>query len=291
MDKYQKQTLNEVQSGAASNGAPVPGQSKKNGDIEYAGGLPEGLKVLMYHRIVDDKDLADKSRLCVHTGVFRNHLAMLTKLGFTPVTFRDIKLFMDGEIRLPKKPVVITFDDGYLDTYNKARPLLIEFGMRAVIFVLGDRNLIDNVWDKPNSNVPVAPLMRDYHIKELHEKGFEIGAHSVNHSDLRKKTWKEVYSEVKKSKLILESILGSPVLSFAYPYGSVNSKVKQITKECGFYFACSVYSGPATFGKDLFEIRRLTITNSATAGNFFLRLKTPYEYAEWLWWKIKRRAS
>ncbi len=288
MVKKQKQTLKDVQTAGLSNGEPAPARLRKKQVVRDARGIPRGLKVLMYHRIVNDKQLAEKSSLCLHTSTFRKHLEMINRLGLTPVTFRDVKLFMQGKLRLPKKPVIITFDDGYLDTYSNACPLMIDYGMRAVIFVMGDRKLIDNAWDKKNIRVPIAPLMSDGQIKELHEKGFEIGAHSVNHSDLNKMTWDEAYSEVKNSKLILESILGCPVLSFAYPYGSLNSKVKLITEDCGFHFACSVYSGPPAFGKDLFEIRRLTIKNSTTSGKLFLRLKTPYEYAEWLWWLIKR---
>lgn len=251
------------------------------------GGCLPALKVLMYHRIVEDRDLSDHCELCVHIHEFRNHLEILGHLGYTPVTFKDLHLFRQGEILLPKKPIIITFDDGYLDTYSRAYPLLKEYGMRAVIFVLGNRSLQTNIWDQEDPGIPMAPLMKDHHVKELHEKGFEIGAHSLSHNDLQKLSAEEVRVEINSSKLILESMIDSPVYSFSYPFGSVNALTKRVVSECGFEFGCSVYTGPAKFGTDLHEIRRLTINNTTNAAGLVMRLKAPFEYAEWMWWKSK----
>lgn len=242
-------------------------------------------KVLMYHRIVDDKSLSNQQDTCLHVDDFERHLTLLNQFGYTPITFRDYKLSSEGKLRLPKKPVILTFDDGYEDVYRLAYPLLKEQGMKAVIFVLGDRSIRYNSWDANSPGISKARLMNDRQIKELHSQGFEIGAHTLSHSDLLTMEYSERYNEVYKSKLILEALLNSKIISFSYPYGLVNTEIKDLVEEAGYQFGCSVFSGPAEFGDDLHEIRRIAIHNSTTAWGFLMRLVAPYEYVEWMWWK------
>lgn len=242
-------------------------------------------KVLMYHRIVDDRKLSNQQQTCLHVDDFERHLELLNQLGYTPITFRDYHLFLEGKLRLPKKPVILTFDDGYEDVYRLAYPLLKEQGMKAVVFVLGDRSIRSNIWDAGTPGVSEALLMNDDQIIELHSNGFEIGAHTLSHSDLRAMEYGERYNQIYKPKLILEALLGSKIISFSYPYGLVNDEVKELVEEAGYRFGCSVFSGPAEFGKDPHEIRRIAIHNSTTIGGFMMRLVAPYEYMEWMWWK------
>lgn len=258
---------------------------RKNTRIDVE--LPN-LKVLMYHRIVKDKKLSENCELCVHEDEFRKQLEVLLHLGYTPITFKDLQLFRKGEILLPKKPVIISFDDGYLDIYKRAYPILKEYGMNAVVFVLGDRSIQTNIWDQETQGIPLAPLMKDDHIKELHAKGFEIGAHTLSHVNMLNLSYEEVQNEISRSKLILESMIQSDVCSFSYPYGLVDQHIKQVVSESGYEFGCSVYTGPPNFGSDFYEIRRLTIKNTTNIAGFLMRLKAPFEYAEWLWWKSKQ---
>ncbi len=71
------------------------------------------VKVLLYHRIVDNERMSRDWWSCVHVKRFRRHLELLDRWGFTTVTLNDIRLSQEGELNLPAKPVIITFDDGY----------------------------------------------------------------------------------------------------------------------------------------------------------------------------------
>src|SRR3989442_11286266 len=137
----------------------------------------------MYHRIVVKKSLSHDHWTCVHIDDFRRQLGLLDRWRFTPITFQDYRLFLQGELSLPRKPVILTFDDGYLDTYTTAFPLLQEFGVKAVVFVLADRRIRTNFWDR-HFNLPHAALMERHHVIEMHEAGWEIGSHSLSHADL-----------------------------------------------------------------------------------------------------------
>lgn len=257
----------------------------KNGHITKAVNQP---KVLMYHRIVDDTDLSNHYETCLHIDDFNKQLELLDMLEYTPITLKDYLLFLNDELVLPKKPIILTFDDGYMDFYRLAYPMLLEYGMRSVLFVLGDRNIKVNYWDSENGKLPSARLMDDHHIKELHEKGFEIGAHSLSHCNLKGLKGDELRDEILKPKILLESLIGDEVSSCSYPYGQVDEKVKKEVAEAGYQFGCSVFSGPARFGEDPFEIRRMAIHNRTSIGGFAMRLVTPYEYAEWLWAKVQK---
>lgn len=244
-------------------------------------------KVLMYHRIVEDKALSNQQKECLHIDDFKLQLKLLNQMGFTPVTFRDYHLFQEDKIRLPKKPVILTFDDGYEDFYQTAYPILKEQGMKAVVFVLGDPSIGYNCWDADLPGRSQTPLMSDEQISELYTNGFEIGSHTLSHSNLKMLNHENCYTEIYKSKLILEALLDTEIMSFSYPYGLLNEKVKSLVKKAGYQFACGVFSGPAEFGKDPFEIRRIAIHSSISLGGFMMRLLVPYEYAEWMWWKTQ----
>src|SRR5271169_2825559 len=95
-------------------------------------GNPKKIKVIMYHRVVNTISLSlSYPELFIHEDAFHHHLNLLEKWGFTAITFDDYRLFQSGELNLPKKPVIITFDDGYVDTFELAFPILQKFGMKA----------------------------------------------------------------------------------------------------------------------------------------------------------------
>ncbi|MBD3615432.1 MAG: polysaccharide deacetylase family protein [Gracilimonas sp.] len=259
--------------------------SKIQGDSSSFG-IVKRPKVLMYHRIVDDKSLSKKYDTCLHIDEFHRQLELLDRLNYTPITFEDYRLYLEKKIQLPQKPIFLTFDDGYLDTYKLAYPLLQEYGMKAVIFVLGDRKVKTNIWDLGQAKIAEqAELMNDEQILELHEDGFEIGCHTLSHLDLTQLSSEACFQEIKKPKIILEALLGSRVNSFSYPYGLVNEEIKRKVYRAGYWFACSVFSGPVQFGIDPLEIRRIAIKNNTSVAGFAARLIIPYEYLEWMWWK------
>lgn len=246
-------------------------------------------KVLMYHRVVDDMTLAMSQKYCVHRSVFKKQLTLLDRMGFTTITLNDYLLAKSSNINLPKKPVIITFDDGYMDVYEYACPIIKELGMTATIFVIGDQSIRYNIWDCNNLSIERARLLEKSQIRNLHEIGFEIASHSLTHRDLTPLSHSDLFKEISHSKQILESLLGSRVNNFSYPYGRVDNRVKRYVREQSYKYACSVYSGPATFGKDPFEIRRTAILNNTSLPILATMLLTPSEYVYWLWWKIKQK--
>jgi peptidoglycan/xylan/chitin deacetylase (PgdA/CDA1 family) len=240
----------------------------------------------MYHRIVESRDLSASHWTCVHADDFRKQVKLLDRWGFTAITFNDYRLFLRGELSLPRKPVILTFDDGYLDTYTTAFPVLQEFGLKGVLFVLADEKVRTNLWDR-HLRLPEAPLMERRHILEMHEAGFEIGSHSMTHEKLTALTGDRVWEETSRSRILLEILLNAPVLTFSYPYGSATRMIKEIVSAAGYSIACSVATGPAAFGDDPYEIRRTAVLNTTGTRGFALRMLTPYQYYSWARWKAE----
>lgn len=240
------------------------------------------IKVLMYHRVLEEAPGEGTSWHYVLAESFRKQLKLIDDLGYTPITFYDYLLYREDKLTLPKNPIIITFDDGYLDTYEVALPILMEYGMSAVIFALGNRSLQRALWDENGQNDRCA-LMTDEQLQIADSLGFEIGAHSMNHLDLTTVGEAELYSEIVASKKNLETFLEKPVVTFAYPYGRINNKTRKLAIEAGYHFACGVYTGPYRFGDDLFDIRRLAINSDVNTLQYLMRLITPYQYVEWLY--------
>ena len=246
------------------------------------------IKVLMYHRIVADEDVSPGEReFCIDAKVFRSHLRILERMGFTAITFNDFDLFKRGELNLPRKPIILTFDDGYRDTYELAVPILREYGMKAVVFVIADPKIRMNDWDSGYDITP-APLMTPEQIVELHSAGFEIGSHSLTHPRLTQISRGQAWEEITRSRMLLEILINAPVRTFSYPYGLNNAAVCRLVRDAGYTYGCGVYSGPAAFGTDPFDIRRIAPSVDILPLGFWLQVVTPYERFEWMRWKMKQ---
>ena len=256
-------------------------------EFTHSEGNPERIKVLIYHRVNDDEKVcAEQEFMCVHTSAFRRQLELLDRWGFTTITFRDYRLFLDGKINLPRKPVILSFDDGYKEVHDHAFPLLREFGMTAVIFAMADQHITSNAWDR-QLGIPDAPLLSAQELLELHLAGFEIGSHTLTHRALPDLPKEEAWEEISRSRMLLEILLNASVESLAYPYGLTDEGVKAMVTGAGYRTGCGVYSGPGTFGIDQLDVRRILIPGSLSTAGFALRMLTPYQHYASMKWHVK----
>ncbi|MGD0035692.1 MAG: polysaccharide deacetylase family protein [Bacteroidota bacterium] len=241
------------------------------------------LPVLMYHRVVERKLASAEYDIHITQQNMEKQLLFLKHRGFETIGFEDLL-----HRQLPKKPIILTFDDGYEDNYYYLFPLLKKYQMKAVIYIIGDRQLRNNAWDI-QEGLQEAKLLTPNQIMEMLKSGLlEFGAHSMSHPDLTKLSPNEIHKEIGGSKNALETFLSKPVVSFAYPYGSVSEEIKSITAQEGFTFGIAVESGPIHFRNDLMEIHRIYIPSWTSIFNY--RIKTCGFYLRYqrLSWIIKR---
>jgi peptidoglycan/xylan/chitin deacetylase (PgdA/CDA1 family) len=163
------------------------------------------IKVLMYHRVNLDED-ATSSDYSIDASTFRRQMEFLDAKGFQTITFQEYQQFLDGKRDLPRKPVIITFDDGYRSVHDVVVPIMKRLGMKAVVFVVANSNLKVNVWDA-SPGKELWELMNEQQILEVQESGFEIGSHTLTHRVLPSLSVAEARKEITRSRAVLEDLL------------------------------------------------------------------------------------
>ena len=210
----------------------------------------------MYHRVVVEAPRNSRHGIWVTIQSFEQNLISLKQRGYSPITFEQYQRFLNGEFTLPKKPVILTFDDGYEDNYTCAFPLLKKYGFLAVIFLVADATRRTNFWD---TDEPEVHLLNRKQINEMTAAGIEFGSHTVTHPDLSQCSPAQVNKELVESKHVIAQMTGKEIISVAYPYGAVNGTIKSLAADSGYTFGIATNSGPVKFYQDLFEVRRTQI--------------------------------
>jgi peptidoglycan/xylan/chitin deacetylase (PgdA/CDA1 family) len=206
-----------------------------------------GLPILMYHKVGTPPEGSQLKKLWVSPEKFRRQLGYLSDQKYHPITFKDLYNHWDTGLPLPSNPIVITFDDGYLNNYTEAFPILKDFGYRAVIYVETETIGGDNKWHDPKSETRI-PMLNWDQVRELQRAGWEIGSHTMNHAKLLQIDDAQVKEEMVKSRAILAEKLGEAPPSFAYPYGggADEPRIQNHAREAGYRTAVSVHSGKWT---------------------------------------------
>jgi peptidoglycan/xylan/chitin deacetylase (PgdA/CDA1 family)/glycosyltransferase involved in cell wall biosynthesis len=246
--------------------------------------------VVMYHRIVEQPPVGSRHGTWVTSERLRAQLDSLARRRFATITFADYAAYLAGEKPLPKRPIILTFDDGYADNYTLALPLLREHGMRAVVFLIGDARITTNVWDAADAE-PTLPLLDQPQIREMAQQGIEFGSHTRSHARLAGLAADRLRAEVAGSKRAIEERVGggAPVLSLCYPYGAVDAEAKAAVAEAGYAFGVASDSGPLKIGGDLYEIRRAQIFPSTTRFGFWKKTSGWYLAYRQLMKRLRRR--
>ncbi|HYO47535.1 MAG TPA: polysaccharide deacetylase family protein, partial [Gemmatimonadota bacterium] len=156
---------------------------------------------------------------------------------------------------LPARTIVITFDDGYRSVYEEAFPVLREHNMTATIFVTTGTPA-DSAAHRRLPTLQGRQMLSWSEIREMHAAGFEIGAHTLTHSNLKRLTLERVEAELRGSKAAIEDALGSPVECFAYPYGLFDEHSRNVARH-HFSCACSDRLGLVRAGSDLYALERV----------------------------------
>lgn len=184
----------------------------------------EYIPVLMYHDFQEDISKEQESAV-VNPVLFEEQLEMLLENEYTPINFNDLYLYINGKGGLPKKPFIITADDGYLSNYETAFPILKKHNIPATFFVTTRYVGVDT--SRPHFTWEQA--------KEMEESGLiDIQSHTHGHLLLNTIPDDEMRHQVSASFGIIEKNLGErDVKVLAYPQFYHNSHTKEILAEEG----------------------------------------------------------
>lgn len=237
---------------------------------------PQSIPVLAYHEFKLKKEMSveDKNNyFIVAVEEFEKQMKYIKENNYKTLTMEEFYCWMKRKCELPKKSVLITFDDGYASIYNYILPILKKYQIKATSFVIASRIKSENEVDKNYA----------YLTKEMIEKahleydGLEFHSHSY---DLHKTTQegKAYVNVVDKETLRNDVIMSSNILKssiFAYPFGEYNNDIIDVLKE--EYIMAFTYKSPfyrATQNDNIYTIPRVSI-----GGNLpFFRFKIALDY-------------
>jgi peptidoglycan/xylan/chitin deacetylase (PgdA/CDA1 family) len=240
------------------------------------------LPILMYHSISDEtEDVASPYyRTATRPSIFAQHMALLRAEGYRVVGVQTgLREFHSGR-NDNGKTVVLTFDDGLRNFYTNAFPILQGHGQAASVFLP-----TAFIGDQPG-HFKGQECMTWSEARELHDAGIEIGSHTVNHPRLYELGFDEIREELANSKAVIESRLGSAVVSFAYPYAfpiadrSFVRAFGDVVAQTGYRYCVTTALGCVRPGDDAYCLKRLPANSSDDAALFRAKLEGCYDWLE-----------
>jgi peptidoglycan/xylan/chitin deacetylase (PgdA/CDA1 family) len=215
------------------------------------------LPVLLYHHVGPTRPgtLPD---LTISPEKFERQVHWLARRGFVGIRPSDWLRWLRDGTGLPDKPILFTFDDGYADIADYALAVLRRHGFSAAVYIVTGQLGGTNAWDEEQGS-GTHRLMTVEQIRHWAGQGIEFGAHSKMHSDLTKLSATELVAEISGSKNDLASVLGSPVVSFAYPFGELSEDVSEVVRG-EFDLAFTTERGLNYLRTDPHLLRRINIS-------------------------------
>lgn len=209
--------------------------------------------ILLYHRI----DVSPiNSRYYVPPQKFEQQMKLLHDWGYTSITASMLIRAITEGAELPPHPFLLTIDDGNLDNYTNAFPIMQKYGFTGALYLVGNYVGAENY-------ISVEQVL------EMHNAGWEVGSHSLNHLDLTKVSADTARAEVIRSRKVLEEMLGIPVLTFAYPFGAYNNAALEYVKTAGYSGAMGASGYTPSQGLwNLYYLQRVEIKGSEDAKTF-----------------------
>jgi peptidoglycan/xylan/chitin deacetylase (PgdA/CDA1 family) len=187
--------------------------------------------ILTYHKVQAIPPAPGYLCNYVLPGQFERQMAALEAWGYTSITLDQWVEIRAGRRKSPKRPIAITFDDGYRSIYEIAWPMLRRHGMTATVFLVAGSIGETNLWVTDEAQ---EQLLNQAEIAEMSAGGICFGSHTFTHRPLTALPQAEVLSELTRSRTALESLLGRPVTSLAYPYNKHNRWVRAIARRAGY---------------------------------------------------------
>ncbi|TYP69725.1 polysaccharide deacetylase family protein [Paenibacillus methanolicus] len=250
----------------------------------------DGLPILMYHHFQTDLDTST----IVHPKALEKQLAALAAGGYATLSAEEAQQYLKGQRLFPKKPVYLTFDDGYESNYTLAYPLLRKYNAKATIFVIASmirRDASDITsdgapkltWAQIAEMSASGLVDTQSHTYDLHRKGKVRGsdverglvtapAYAGKQPETKAIFEQKVLDDFNLSKTMIENHTHRPVFVLCYPFGDYSTASEAIARQAGFTMTLLVKPGINFPGNQpsTLRLKRINVTN-ADVGEAFLK--------------------
>ena len=228
---------------AAATG-PEPPAAPRPATGSYRGAVP----ILMYHVVTSPPPGTAYPELWTPREKFRDTVALLARRGYRGVTLAQVWRAWHGGPGLPPKPVVLSFDDGYLSQYTHAKPALRALGWPGVLNLEG-------------KNIGPGGLTRRQ-VRAMIGAGWEVDSHTLTHPDLTTLDDGSLRRELVGSRALLRRDFGVPADFIAYPAGRNDARVRAAAREAGYRAATTVDPGIASARNDPLGLPRIRVNGT-----------------------------
>lgn len=209
------------------------------------------IPVLVYHQISEPIEKKDRVNLSMPPDMFMSQMKYLHDKGCVSITLDELAEIETNKKKDSRKLMAITFDDGYMDNYTNAFPILQEFGLSATIFTVAGFMGKSRGW---GSDAP-RQYMDWPQAREMTRAGISFQSHTCTHPDLTKIGMNEVVKEITDSRKIIEDRIGNPVRHFSYPYGMYNDDVINAVRKAGYLRSYAAgMSDKGSFVRERFDV-------------------------------------
>jgi peptidoglycan/xylan/chitin deacetylase (PgdA/CDA1 family) len=220
-------------------------------------------RILMYHSV--GRVPNDTNGLCTSPERFEAHMEYLKRHNLCGVSMRELHRAVKAGSA--EGLIGLTFDDGYRDFLRSAVPILESFGFSATVFVIGDLLGGENDWEHHMGPQPRMKLLEAAEVREVAERGMEVGAHSMTHVRLSGLDPERLEEEVAGSRRVLSEVVGEEVEGFCYPFGNLDGAAVRAVRRAGYTYACAVHR---RVEKSVYDLPRIIVSEK----DHLLRLKT-----------------
>lgn len=232
---------------------------------------PEYIPIIAIHGVTPEP----VGRWEISTESFEHILSLLKSNGYTTVTFMDVLDYLDNDVPLPEKPVIISSDDGYKSLYTYAFPLLKKYEYNMSVFLstgyIGENEADrrEDEFNRANKTLAVREMLIWPEIKEMAGYGIEFQSHGVTHKNFINMGDEESFSELVESKEVIEKNIGKPVLFISWPFSGYTENDLKLALEAG-YRGAAIYGGGIEDirSMDLLKIKRIPIESNIKKESF-----------------------
>jgi peptidoglycan/xylan/chitin deacetylase (PgdA/CDA1 family) len=230
--------------------------------------IKSGIPVLMYHDLLYNK--TDQNSSTLEVKKFKEQMDYLKKNGWTTITPQQLESWVAKKSTLPKKSVLITFDDGYKSTIDLAYPILKNHGFQATSFVITSRINRQGVVSESD-----MIQTQDVYSYQNHTHLFHMFNSFTNLSLFQYESELAIFADIQIANDSIEQILGDDyqVKAHAYPYGKRSLAAIHALQSTGITSAYTIDEGNVFQGDSLYELRRQRIHSNMTIKDFADKLQ------------------
>lgn len=229
------------------------------------------MRILAYHAIADLRDDPVLSEYGVSPRLFAAQLDSLAEHGWRFVDLDAVLAWLGGGAELPRRAILVSFDDAYTDLLAVAAPLLAEREIPAVVFAIAGHLGGANDWDHHKGAASLR-LLAPEQLGAVTASGIEVGSHTFSHRPLPEVPAAELDRELVEAANRIEAAGVRRPRAFSYPYGRWTPAVREATREAGYAVAFTTAWGDPRPGGDIYAVPRVEVHASDTPRKLRLKL-------------------